>query len=205
MSPPVRRGPPKLKLVRPAPTFEAALAALQGDRPDEAAALFAARALADPTDWPSRANHAIALYEAERWTQAAEAFTKLIGEVGPADLRAVPMMFSVGLCLLRLDDPWGSLMATTAFLDHSNERHPFYAAALENTACGWEELGAVAEAKTLRRAQELRAGAHQAGPHRDVARKLWRRRQVIATSYRILGYDAKPRPARRCSWPTGDE
>ena len=119
MSPPVRRGPPKLKLVRPAPTFEAALAALQGDRPDEAAALFAARALADPTDWPSRANHAIALYEAERWTQAAEAFTKLIGEVGPADLRAVPMMFSVGLCLLRLDDPWGSLWSRSGSVEPS--------------------------------------------------------------------------------------
>ena len=205
MSPPTRRGPRKLALVRPTPSWESALSALLGDRPDEAAALFAARALADPTDWPSRANHAIALYQADRWTQAAEAFTKLIGEIGPADLRALPMMFSVGLCLLRLDDPWGSLMATTGFLDYSNDRHPFYAAALENTACGWEMLGAVAEATTLRRAQELRASPDRGGPHKHVAKKLWRRSKVIATTYRILGFDAKPRPARRCSWPVGED
>ena len=69
--------------------------------------MFAARVLSDPTDWPSRANHAIALYRAGRWTQAAEAFRKLIDEVGPAHLHAIPMMFSIGYCLLQLDDPMG--------------------------------------------------------------------------------------------------
>jgi len=88
--------------------------------------MFAARVLSDPTDWPSRANHAIALYRAGRWTQAAEAFRKLIDEVGPAHLHAIPMMFSIGYCLLQLDDPMGSLVSTTAFLNYSNERHPFY-------------------------------------------------------------------------------
>ena len=60
-------------------------------------------------------------------------------------------------------------MSTTAFLDYSNERHPFYADSLENTACAWEQLGAVAEARTLRRALELRAdpaiGRHDAKAH----------------------------------------
>jgi tetratricopeptide (TPR) repeat protein len=172
-----------------------------GDRPDEAAALFAARVLADPTDWPSRANHAVALYNAQRWVEAAEAFSKLVGEIGADDLRALPMMFSTGYCLLQLDDAWGSLMATTAFLDYSNEKHPFYADALENTACAWEKLGATAEAKTLRRAMELRANSDKADAYRAVAKSLWTRKQVISTTYRILGFDAKPKPSRRASWP----
>ena len=203
MPTPTRIGPRKLQLVHPAPSWEAALEALQAGRPDQAAALFAARSLADPTEWASRANHAIALYEAGHWVEASAEFTKLIGEFGPADLRAVPMMFSVGYCLLQLEDPWGSLMATTAFLDYSNERHPFYADALENTACAWEQLGAEAEARTLRKAQSLRANPEKAGIHRDVAKSLWNRKQVIATSFRIVGYDGKPRAPRRCRWPTG--
>ena len=204
MPTPTRSGPRKLTLVRPPPSAEEALEALLSDRPDKAAAMFAARAIADPTDFPSRANHAIALYHAERWTQAADAFTKLIEEVGPAHLHALPMMFSVGYCLLQLDDPWGSLIATTSFLDRSNERHPFYTDSLENTACAWEQLGAAAEARTLRRALELRAHLPSDATTRRLVRRLWSRRQVIATSHRILGISAKPRPARRCSWPTGD-
>ena len=195
--PPRRR----LALVRPAPTWESAFEALNGGQADKAAALFAARALADPTDFPSRGNHAIALYQAGHWKEAAEAFTTLIGELGPADLRAVPMMFSVGYCLLQLGDPWGSLMATTAFIEHSNERHPFYGDSLENTACAWEQLGAVAEAKTLRRALSLRADPEKAGAYSEVAKALWRRKLVIATSLRIVGLDRKPRPSRRCTWP----
>lgn len=81
-----------------------------------------------------------------------EAFTKLIGEVGPSDLWTVPDGVSVGFCLLQLEDPWGTLVSTTAFLNYSNERHPFYADSLENTGCAWEQLGAVAEVRTLRRA-----------------------------------------------------
>jgi len=61
--------------------------------------------------------------------------------------------------------------------------------------------GRGAEARTLRRALELRALAQENRASRVVARRLWRRKQVIATSYRILGIDAEPRPARRCSWP----
>ena len=204
MSTPTRSGSRNLVLVRPQPTAEEALDALASNRPDQAASMFAARVLADPTDWPSRANHAIALYRAERWTQAAEAFRKLIDEVGPAHLHAIPMMFSIGYCLLQLDDPWGSLVSTTAFLNYSNERHPFYADSLENTACAWEQLGAVAEARTLRRALELRAHPAMDATTRKLMRRLWSRRQVITTSHRILGLSAKPRLARRCSWPVGD-
>ena len=201
MSPPARNGPPRLKLVRPAPSWQAALDALQAGRTEQAAALFAERSMADPTEWASRANRAIALYEAGRWREAEAEFTKLVGELGPRDLRSVPMMFSVGYCLLQLEDPWGSLMATTSFLDHSNERHPFYFDSLENTACAFERLGAEAEATSLRRALTLRADPDEAGPYREVAGTLWSRKLVISTSFRILGVDRKPRASRRCSWP----
>jgi len=204
MPTPTRSRRPKLTLVGTPPSFEAALAALMGDRPDQAIPMFAARVLADPTDWYSRVNHAFALYHADRWPQAMDAFTKLIDEVGPAHLHAVPMMFSIGYCLLELDDPWGSLMFTTAFLDYSNERHPFYTDSLSNTGCAWERLGVVAEARTLLRALELRANPPPDATSRKLVRRLWNRKQVIETSHRILGLSAKPRPARRCSWTTSD-
>ena len=204
MSTPTRSGRPKLTLVRTPPTFEAALAALLGDRPDQAAAMFATRVIADPADYPSRANHVIALYNAERYVEATEGFRTLIDEVGPRSLHAVPMFLSLGYCLLQLEDEWGSLVATTGFLDHSNEKHPFYAAGLENTACAWEQLGAEAEAKTLRRAVHLRSHPAPDALTRKLVRRLWSRSQIIATSYRILGVSARPRPARRCSWPVGD-
>ena len=205
MPTPTRRSRPKLALVGAPPSFDAAVAALMGDRPDQAISMFAARVLADPTDWSSRVNHAFALYHADRWPQAVDAFKKLIPEVGPAHLHAGPMMFSIGYCLLQLDNPWGSLISTTTFLDYSNERHPLYADSLTNTACAWEQLGAVAEATTLRGTLELRADPAIDATRRKLIRRLWSRRQVIATSHRILGLSAKPRPApRRCSWTTSD-
>jgi tetratricopeptide (TPR) repeat protein len=203
MATPTRSSCPERTLVGTPPSFEASVAALMGDRPDQAIAMFAARVLADPTDWSSRANHAFALYHADRWSQAVDELTKLIPEVGPAHLHAGPMLFSIGFCLLQLDDPWGSLISTTTFLDYSNERHPLYADALTNTACAWEQLGAVAEARTLRGTLDLRALPAIDATKRRLMRRLWSRRQVIATSHRILGLSAKPRPApRRCSWTT---
>lgn len=189
-----------LRLVRPGRGTDAALGPPASGNPKGAVAPPAKRAHVGPCDFALRGNHAIALYEAECWTEAADAFGDLVAEVGPADLRAVPMTFSIGYCLLQLGDPWGSLMATTTFLQHSNERHPFYADALENTACAWEALGAVAEATTLRCAQELRAQPSAAKTYLPSAKRLWPRRMVIATSLRILGSDQKPRASRRCRW-----
>ena len=204
MSPPTRGGPRKLVLVGPPPSFEDALEALDGGRPDEAAALFAARVLADPTDWDSRINLVGALYDGERYAEAAQGYRKLIDEAEPRSLQAVYMCALLGYSLLQLGDDWGSLVATTAFLDNSNERHPYYTSALDYTACAWNNLGAVAEAATLWRTLELRAQPVTDATTRKLMRRTWSRRQVIATSHRILGLSAKPRPARRCSWPALD-
>ena len=205
MSTPTRSSPRKLVLVRPPPTAEEALAALDGGRPDEAAALFAARVLADPADWDSRINHAGALYNASRYAEAAQGYRKLIDEARPRSLQAVYMFFFLGYSLLQLEDDWGSLVATTAFLDNSNEQHPYYTNVLDYTACAWTNLGAVAEGTTLWRTLELRAQPVMDATTRKLVRRLWSRRQVIATSHRILGLSAKPRPApRRRSWTTSD-
>ena len=114
------------------------------------------------------------------------------------------LFFFLGYSLLQLEDDWGSLVATTAFLDNSNERHPYYTNVLDYTACAWTNLGAVAEGTTLWRTLELRAQPVTDATTRKLVRRLWSRRQVIATSHRILGLSAKPRPARRCSWPAAD-
>ena len=204
MSTPTRNSPRKLVLVRPPPSFEDALEALDGGRPDEAAALFAARVLADPTDRDSRLNHVGALYDGDRYAEAAQGYRMLIDEAGPRSLQAVYLFFYLGYSLLQLEDDWGSLVATAAFLDNSNEQHPYYTNVLDYTACAWTNLGAVAEGTTLWRTLELRALPVTDPTTRRLLRGLWSRRQVIATSHRILGLSARPRPARRCSWPAAD-
>ena len=204
MSTPTGSSPRKLVLVRPQPTAEEALAALDGGRLDEAAALFAARVLADPFDWESRINHVGALYNASRYAEAAQGCRNLIDEAGPRSQQAVYLFFFLGYSLLQLEDDWGSLVATTAFLDSSNEQHPYYTNVLDYTACAWTNLGAVAEGTTLWRVLELRALPVTDATTRRLVRRLWSRRQVIATSHRILGLSARPLPARRCSWPAAD-
>ena len=204
MSTPSHSGPRTLVSVQLLPTAEDALEALEGGRPDEAAALFATRVLADPTDWDSRVNHAGALYNGDHYAEAARCFRKLIDDAGPRSLQAVYMYCFLGFSLLQLEDDWGALVATTAFLDNSNERHPYYTNVLDYTACAWNNLGAVTEATSLWRTLESRAVPVMDATTRELVRCLWSRRQVIATSHRILGLSAKPRPARRCSWPAAD-
>jgi len=75
------------------PSFEVALKALLSGDANRAAALFAARSLADPTDWISRANRAIALYEAGRRAEAATGLEREIVRAGHADLGTVPALF----------------------------------------------------------------------------------------------------------------
>jgi hypothetical protein len=230
------------------PSFDVALDALLSGRSRTAAALFAARALADPDDLFSRTNHAVAIYEQGRWAAAAEAFMRLIPRQGAAHPASVPMLFCLGYCFLELERDRDSLAATTGFLDHGNTRHPFYWAGVQNTACAWDRLGCHAEAAALYRAVlghgeneeaynglalalvgcglpreavgvcewattagfggELVAAAREhaaalAGGEAVVvppAARPWARRRIIETSYRILGWDAVPRPASRLRW-----
>jgi len=183
------------------PSFRDALAALLGDRPEKAAAMFAARALAYPADKSSRRNRAIALYEAGRWAEAAPLFEQFIAEDGCAADESVPYLFSLGLCRLELGDAIGSLLATTAFLDLWNERHPWYWEGLHNTACAWERLGAEAEAATLIHVVRAHEGLEEPRlPTTARSPCAWPRRMVIARSFAMLGLDAKPRPRRRIEW-----
>src|SRR5689334_14002265 len=75
-----------------APSFDSALKSLLGGEPSRAAAQFAARALADPKDWISRANRAIALYDAGRWPEAAKALEAEIARAGARDPLTVPAL-----------------------------------------------------------------------------------------------------------------
>jgi tetratricopeptide (TPR) repeat protein len=133
------------------PSFEEAVQALLSHEPARAVALFAARRLADPTDDPSRKNHAVALFRAGRWAEAGGAFAKLILEEGGEHANSVASFFSLGVCRLELDDAPGALLATTAFLDFANARHPFYLDGVQNTANAWDRLGAHTEAASLYR------------------------------------------------------
>ena len=163
------------------PSFDEALEALHSGDAKRAAALFAARAIADPKDWISRANRSIALYNADRWADAEASFEADIAREGIESAGAVPALFCIGYCRLQLDNPLGSLAATTAFLNLSNEDHPFYADGIENTCCAWERLGQPLLAAGLR--------------HRR-----WKREKIIAASFRILGIHATPRPPRKIGW-----
>jgi len=165
----------------PVPSFERALDALLSGDSRRAAALFAARALANPKDWVSRANRHIALYDAGRWTEAIAGFQEDIEREGILGPGAVPALFCIGYCRLQLGDAQGSLAATTAFLNLSNEEHPFYRDGIENTACAWERLG-------------------REGKAADLRRREWRREKVIATSFGLLGIDAVPLPPREMEW-----
>ncbi len=163
------------------PSFDDALAALLEGNAPRAAALFAERALADPGDWISRANRAIALYEDERWADAAPALEAHIDRAGFDDLGTVPALFYLGYCRLQLGHIEASLAATTAFLDLSNEAHPWYRDTIENTACAWERLTHEEAAASLRS-------------------EPWPRERIIATSFRLLGVHAVPRPPRDVDW-----
>ena len=163
------------------PSFEKALRELLGGDPSRAAALFAERALADPTDWISRSNRTIALYEAGRWKEADTGFKADIAREGIEALGSVPALFCIGYCRLQLEDPLGALSATAAFLNLSNEDHPFYSDGVENIACAWERLGHPEMAASLRD-------------------RGWSRDQVLQVSFRLLGITAKPRPPRDVDW-----
>ena len=203
-----RRPRPAARALRAGvPSFDAALQALLSDEHQAALARFAARTLADPSDWPSRGNYAIALYQAGRLAEAAPLFEKLLAEEGPDSLGAVALNFSLGYCRLELGDLRGSLEATTEFLDRSNEWHPFYWHGVHNTACAWDELGAEFEARQLfrevaemERMDERMRQAGLAGSRFPYAGP-WRRRRIIERSFRVLGVDRKARRARRCKWP----
>jgi len=169
------------EVARALPTFEEALDALHSGDAKRAAALFAARAIGDPKDWISRANRNIALYDAGRWAEAEVGFKAEIEREGIEGPGAVPALFCIGYCRLQLDDALGSLAATTAFLNLSNEEHPFYADGIENTCCAWERLDRSLLAASLR--------------HRR-----WKREKIIAASFRILGIQSKPRPPRKIDW-----
>ena len=182
------------------PTEEEAVDALRGQRHGEAAALFAARALADRLDWPARVNHVRAIYNGDRYSDAARGFRRLLDEAGPTNPEAPSWFLSLGYCLLQLDEDWDSLVATTGFLEHASEKHPWYAVAIENTACAWEYLGALAESTSLRRAGHLRAHPAPDAYTAGLVPRLWRRRQVLSTSYRILGLPSRRSRPRRPSW-----
>ena len=183
------------------PTFEEVTEALLSDRHRLAIARSAARMLADPTDEPSRANHAIALYQADRFAEAAPMFERLIEQLGPGAIDAVPLFFSLGYCRLQLGDPRGSLVATTTFLDRGNELNPLYLDGLENTAAAWDQLGAKLESRQLSQDVAWQRGVQeglQGGRFPNMG--AWPRRKVIETSFRVLGVKAKARRARRCKW-----
>jgi hypothetical protein len=163
------------------PSFDEALEALHSGHAERAAALFAARALADPKDWISRANRSIALYNADRWAEAEASFEADIAREGVESAGAVPALFCIGYCRLQIDNALGSLAATTAFLNLSNDDHPFYADGVENTCFAWERLNKPLLAASLRR-------------------RRWKREKIIAASFRILGISATPRPPRKIDW-----
>ena len=156
--------------------------------------------LADPTDEPSRANYAIALYQADRFAEAAPMFERLIEQLGPGAIDAVPLFFSLGYCRLQLGDPRGSLAATTTFLDRGNEFTPLPRRPGEHrggVGPARREAG-IQAALPRRRLAARRAGEPAWRPLPQ--RRLWPRRKVIETSFRILGIKAKARRARRCKW-----
>lgn len=133
------------------PSFDSALKELRTGDPAAAAAQFRARLRANPKEQRSRLNYAVALYEAGRWKQAAQAFRAALEIEGLEPEAAVPMQFSLGYCLLELDDNNGSLRATTYFLNLSNTEHPWYWDGVQNTANAWGRLGAHRESAALYR------------------------------------------------------
>lgn len=131
------------------PSLASAMKELRTGDPAAAAAQFRARLRANPKDQGSRVNYAIALYEAGRWKQAAQAFRRALELEKPESKSAVPMQFFLGCCLLQLNDNTGSLLATTYFLDLSNTEHPWYWEGVADTAFVWSHLGAHRDAASL--------------------------------------------------------
>lgn len=118
-----------------------AMKALLAERWQRAAAKYSERLLRNPGDGIARSNRAVALYEAGRWAEAAQAFEEVLRREGPASEVAPPALFSLGYCQLELDDHRGALEASTLFLELSNEEHPFYWDGVENVACAANRLG----------------------------------------------------------------
>ena len=186
------------------PTFAEAADALRSEQYGLAIARSAARMLADPTDEPSKATYAIALYRAGRLAEAAPLFESFIAEIGTGAIDSVGYVFCLGYCRLELGDPRSSLVAMTSFLDYGNEWHPFYLEGLENTAAAWDQLGAKLESRRLtEHVAWLRDMQERLQGGRFPNAGTWPRRKVIETSFRILGVKATARPARRCKWPFG--
>lgn len=128
-----------------------AMQALRNESWKEAAARYAQRLLINPDDGVARCNHAVALYEQDRWADAAAAFEELIRREGPFGEATVPALFSLGYCRLELDEHLKSLAATTMFLELSNRDHPFYWDGVQNTACAYGRLGHARESAALYR------------------------------------------------------
>ena len=196
---------PRKHLTKPVKTWgvpseEVALEALHWDRNGEAAALFAARALANRLDWFARVNYVRALYNGDRYVEAARGFRRLLDEAGPKNPEAPFWFLALGYCLLQLEEDWESLVATTGFLERANHRHSSYYVGLENTACAWNNLGALAESTSLRKAIHLRTHRAPDVYTAGLVRHLWSRGQVLATSRRILGLPARVRRSRGPSW-----
>lgn len=91
----------------------------------------------------------MALLDAGRLADAAPLIEAHIQDVGPHTIDAVGLYFCLGYCKLELGDAWGSLVATTSFLDQGNERNPRYLDGVHNTAAAWQQLGAKMEARLL--------------------------------------------------------
>ena len=128
-----------------------ALKALLEERWQVAAAKYGLRLLKDPDDAVARSNRAVALYESGQWLKAARAFQDVLRREGPASEVAAPALFSLGYCLLELQQDRASLQATTLFLELSSEDHPFFWDGVQNLACACHRLGHSAPAVQLYR------------------------------------------------------
>jgi predicted Zn-dependent protease len=147
------------------PTFRGAMTALRQRRYPRAVSLFAALALAGKDQGRARVFHALALWGAGRWADAARAFESIFA--GQEGTPAVLGLFALGHCLLESGDPQAALMAMSEFLERSTGRHPLFGDAVRDIAQAWALLGDGPGSASLRRAN-------------------WPRARVIARSRHIL-------------------
>lgn len=175
---------------------ERAWKALLDERWQEAAARSGKRLLKDPADAIARRNRALALYEAERWAEAARAFEDLLRREGPGSEAAAPVLFSLGYCRLRLDENRGSLEASTLFLELSDERHPLFRDGVQNLARALRRLGQSALAVQLSR------GVPGARPSTRTPLKgrRWSRERILHAAFGVLRWKRDPLPAPRRRW-----
>jgi tetratricopeptide (TPR) repeat protein len=171
-----------------------------------AAARYGLRPFEQPEDGIALSNRAVALYEAERWAEAAQAFEEVLRREGPASEMAPPALFSLGYCRLQLDDARGALEASTLFLELSNEEHPFYRDGVQNVACAASRLGELALAVQLHRV------ALGAGPDQPIALAAgrsevtslhsprWSRERILRAALRVLGWRREPLPPSMLTW-----